>query len=177
MINNNQKDIFNPKKVVQSVLKYYENILKDKYDDYTKREKDLEHFLALSEKYTSLEDFLSDLALEPPDTSMTDVEEGANKDEFLTLSTIHSAKGLEYKAIFIIGAVDGRFPSLFSFNSPEDLDEELRLMYVAVTRAKTHLAISYPIDMFDYSTNMVLSKPSRFFDDIGQDILEKWIIE
>ena len=177
LINNNQKDIFNPKKVVQSVLKYYENILKDKYDDYTKREKDLEHFLALSEKYTSLEDFLSDLALEPPDTSMTDVEEGANKDEFLTLSTIHSAKGLEYKAIFIIGAVDGRFPSLFSFNSPEDLDEELRLMYVAVTRAKTYLAITYPIDMFDYSTNMVLSKPSRFFDGIGQDILEKWVIE
>lgn len=177
LINNNQKDIFNPKKVVQSVLKYYENILRDKYDDYTKREKDLEHFLALSEKYTSLEDFLSDLALEPPDTSMADVEEGANKDEFLTLSTIHSAKGLEYKAVFIIGAVDGRFPSLFSFNSPDDLDEELRLMYVAVTRAKTHLAITYPIDMFDYSTNMVLSKPSRFLDGISQEILEKWIIE
>ena len=177
LINNNQKDIFNPKKVVQNVLKYYENILRDKYDDYTKREKDLEHFLALSEKYTSLEDFLSDLALEPPDTSVTDIDSGAQKDEFLTLSTIHSAKGLEYKAIFIIGAVDGRFPSLYSFNSPEDLDEELRLMYVAVTRAKTHLAITYPIDMFDYSTNMVLSKPSRFLDGINQDILERWVIE
>jgi DNA helicase-2/ATP-dependent DNA helicase PcrA len=177
LININQKDIFNPKKVVQSVLKYYEPILKDKYDDFSKREKDLEHFLALSEKYTSLEDFLSDLALEPPDTSVTDIEQGANKDEFLTLSTIHSAKGLEYKAIFIIGAVDGRFPSLYSFNSPEDLDEELRLMYVAITRAKTHLAITYPIDMFDYSTGMVLSKPSRFFDGISQEILEKWIIE
>ena len=177
LINNNQKDIFNPKKVVQNVLKYYENILKDKYDDYTKREKDLEHFLALSEKYTSLEDFLSDLALEPPDTSVTDIDSGAQKDEFLTLSTIHSAKGLEYKAVFIIGAVDGRFPSLYSFNSPDDLDEELRLMYVAVTRAKTHLAITYPIDMFDYSTNMVLSKPSRFLDGINQDILERWVIE
>ncbi|HIS88416.1 TPA: UvrD-helicase domain-containing protein, partial [Candidatus Avigastranaerophilus faecigallinarum] len=177
LINNNQKDIFNPKKVVQNVLKYYENILRDKYDDYTKREKDLEHFLALSEKYTSLEDFLSDLALEPPDTSVTDIDSGAQKDEFLTLSTIHSAKGLEYKAIFIIGAVDGRFPSLYSFNSPEDLDEELRLMYVAVTRAKTHLAITYPIDMFDYSTNKVLSKPSRFLDGINQDILERWVIE
>ena len=177
LININQKDIFNPKKVVQSVLKYYEPLMMNKYDDYTKRQKDLDHFLALSEKYSSLEDFLSDLALEPPDTSMVDVEEGAQKDEFLTLSTIHSAKGLEYKAIFIIGAVDGRFPSLFSFNSPEELDEELRLMYVAVTRAKTHLAITYPIDMFDYSTGMVLSKPSRFFDGIGQDILEKWVIQ
>ncbi len=177
LINTNQKDIFNPKKVVQSVINYYEPILKDRYDDYTKREKDLEHFMALSEKYTSLEDFLSDLALEPPDTSVTDIEEGANKDEYLTLSTIHSSKGLEWKAVFIIGAVDGRFPSLYSFNSSEELDEELRLMYVAVTRAKTHLAITYPIDMFDYSTNMVLSKPSRFLDGIGQDILEKWVIE
>ena len=177
LINNNQKNIFAPAKVVQNVIKYYEPLLKDKYDDYSKRQKDLEHFIALSEKYTSLEDFLSDLALEPPDTSMSDVEEGAHKDEYLTLSTIHSAKGLEYKAVFVIGAVDGRFPSLYSFNSQEELDEELRLMYVAITRAKTHLAITYPIDMFDYSTGMVLSKPSRFFDDISQDILEKWVIE
>ncbi len=177
LININQQNLFNPSKVVENVIKYYEPILKDKYDDYPKREKDLEHFMALSEKYSSLEDFLSDLALEPPDTSISDIEEGAYKDEFLTLSTIHSAKGLEYKAVFIIGAVDGRFPSLYSFNSPEDLDEELRLMYVAITRAKTHLAITYPIDMFDYSTNMVLSKPSRFLDGINPEILEKWVIE
>ena len=57
------------------------------------------------------------------------------------------------------------------------MDEELRLMYVAATRAKTDLYITYPIDMFDYSTNMVLSKPSRFIDDIEEDLLEKWIIE
>jgi DNA helicase-2/ATP-dependent DNA helicase PcrA len=172
-----QKDLFNPAKIVQKILAYYEAILMDKYDDYTKRQKDLEHFYALSEKYSSLEDFLSDLALEPPDSSVSDVEEGAKKDEYLTLSTIHSAKGLEYKAIFIIGAVDGRFPSLYSFNSEAELDEELRLMYVAITRAKTYLAITYPIDMYDYSANMVLSKPSRFLDNISQDILERWIIE
>ena len=177
LINSSQKDIFNPAKIVKQVINYYEPILMDKYDDYTKRQKDLEHFLVLSEKYSSLEDFLSDLALEPPDSSVEDVQEGATKDEYLTLSTIHSAKGLEYKAIFIIGAVDGRFPSLYSFNTVEELDEELRLMYVAVTRAKTHLAITYPIDMFDHATGMVLSKPSRFLDGIGQDILEKWIIE
>ena len=177
LIKSARGDILNPSKIVRQVIDYYMPILQDKYDDYTKRQKDLEHFLNLSEKYMSLEDFLSDLALEPPDTSVTDVEEGANKDEYLTLSTIHSAKGLEWKAVFIIGAVDGRFPSMFSFNSDEELDEELRLMYVAVTRAKTHLAITYPIDMYDYSTNMVLSKPSRFLDDIGQDILERWVIQ
>lgn len=177
LINENQQNIFAPSKAVESVLKYYEPVLKDKYDDYSKREKDLEHFLNLSGKYTGLEDFLSDLALEPPDASVSDVEEGAHKDEYLTLSTIHSAKGLEYKAVFIIGAVDGRFPASYSFNQPEALDEELRLMYVAVTRAKTHLYITYPIDMFDYASGMVLSKPSRFLDDIPQDILEKWVIE
>ena len=115
--------------------------------------------------------------MQVPDTSVSDLEEGAKSDEVLTLSTIHSAKGLEYKAIFIIGAVDGKFPSMFSANSIEEMDEELRLMYVAITRAKTHLFITYPIDMFDYSTNMVLSKPSRFLDGIGDDILERWVIE
>ncbi len=177
MLENARKDILNPVKIVRQVLNYYEPILQNKYDDYMKRQKDLEHFLNLSEKYGNLEDFLSDLALEPPDTSVTDVEEGIKKDEYLTLSTIHSAKGLEWKAVFIIGAVDGRFPSIYSFNTSDELDEELRLMYVAITRAKTHLAITYPIDMYDYSSNMVLSKPSRFLDGIGQDILERWVIE
>lgn len=171
-----RKDIFKPAQIVERILEYYYPILTAKYDDYTKRQKDLEHFLYLSEGYTNLEDFLSDLALEPPDSSVSDVD-GAQKDECLTLSTIHSAKGLEWKAVFIIGAVDGRFPSVFSFNSPEELDEELRLMYVAATRAKTYLYITYPIDMYDHSTGMVLSKPSRFLEDLPPDVLERWILE
>lgn len=172
-----RKYLLKPSTVVDNILAYYEPILMDKYDDYAKRLKDLEHFHYLSEQYSSLEDFLSDLALEPPDSSVSEVEDGAQKDEYLTLSTIHSAKGLEWKTVFIIGAVDGRFPSVYSFNSEEELDEELRLMYVAATRAKTYLYITYPIDMFDYSTNMVLSKPSRFLDGIESDILERWALE
>ncbi len=169
--------ITRPSEIVENILAYYEPILIDKYDDYTKRLKDLEHFRYLSSQYTNLEDFISDLALEPPDSSVSEVEDGAYKDETLTLSTIHSAKGLEWKAVFIIGAVDGRFPSVYSFNSEEELDEELRLMYVAATRAKTYLYLTYPIDMFDYSTGMVLSKPSRFLDGIEEDTLERWILE
>ncbi|MBS4759776.1 MAG: ATP-dependent helicase [Clostridium sp.] len=176
-VDTQRKYLLKPSTVVDNILSYYEPILMDKYDDYAKRLKDLEHFHYLSEQYSSLEDFLSDLALEPPDSSVSEVEDGAQKDEYLTLSTIHSAKGLEWKAVFIIGAVDGRFPSVYSFNSEEELDEELRLMYVAATRAKTYLYITYPIDMFDYSTNMVLSKPSRFLDGIDSDILERWALE
>ncbi len=166
-----------PAQIVAAVLKYYSAVLKDKYDDYTKREKDLEHFEYLAAQYSSLEDFLSDLALEPPDKSISDVDEGSRPDEYLTLSTIHSAKGLEWSSVFVMGAVDGRFPSVYSFNSEEEMDEELRLMYVAATRAKSGLYITYPIDMFDHATGMVLSKPSRFVDDIDEELLEKWIIE
>ena len=172
-----RKYLMTPSVIVDNILAYYEPILMDKYDDYSKRLKDLEHFRYLSEQYSNLEDFLSDLALEPPDSSVSEVEDGAQQDEYLTLSTIHSAKGLEWKAVFIIGAVDGRFPSVYSFNSEEELDEELRLMYVAATRAKTYLYITYPIDMFDHATGMVLSKPSRFLDGIEEDVLERWILE
>jgi len=176
-IDKQRQYLLNPSVIVEHILAYYEPILMEKYDDYQKRLKDLEHFRYLSEQYNNLEDFLSDLALEPPDSSVSEVEDGATKDEYLTLSTIHSAKGLEWKAVFIIGAVDGRFPSVYAFNSEEELDEELRLMYVAATRAKNWLYITYPIDMFDHATGMVLSKPSRFLDGIEENILERWILD
>ncbi len=162
--------------IVEDVIEYYRPILKDKYDDFNKREKDLDHFQYLSEQYSNLEDFISDMALEPPDASVEGMYKRNSDDEALTISTIHSAKGLEWDSVFIIGAVDGRFPSAYSFNSAEEMDEELRLMYVATTRAKNNLYITYPVDMYDYSMNMVLSKPSRFLNEIPDDILEVWDI-
>lgn len=165
-----------PEEIVDEVISYYRPVLKDKYDDFSKREKDLEHFTYLSTQYSNLEDFISDLALEPPDASVEGMYKNNSDDEALTISTIHSAKGLEWDSVFIIGAVDGRFPSAYSFNSPEEMDEELRLLYVATTRAKSNLYITYPVDMYDYSMNMVLSKPSRFLDGISDEILERWDI-
>lgn len=165
-----------PEEIVSAVINYYRPILKDKYDDFSKREKDLDHFEYLSTQYSNLEDFIIDLALEPPDASVEGMYKKNSDDEALTISTIHSAKGLEWDSVFIIGAVDGRFPSAYSFNSEEEMDEELRLMYVATTRAKNNLYITYPVDMYDYSMNMVLSKPSRFLDGIPDDILERWDI-
>lgn len=165
-----------PEEIVSAIINYYRPILKDKYDDFSKREKDLDHFEYLSTQYSNLEDFISDLALEPPDASVEGMYKKNYDDEALTISTIHSAKGLEWDSVFIIGAVDGRFPSAYSFNSEEEMDEELRLMYVATTRAKNNLYITYPVDMYDYSMNMVLSKPSRFLDGIPDDILERWDI-
>jgi len=162
--------------LIENIINYYRPILKDKYDDYQKREKDLEHFLYLSKQYKKLDNFLSDLALEPPEATVEGMYKRNIKDDCLTISTIHSAKGLEWNSVFIIGAVDGRFPSAYSFNSVEEMEEELRLMYVATTRAKSDLMISYPIDMYDWSSGMVLSKPSRFLDDIESSLIENWDI-
>lgn len=165
-----------PSEIMEEIIRYYRPILRDKYDDFSKREKDLEHLQYLSTQYKNLEDFLSDMALDPPDASVEGMYKNNIDDEALTISTIHSAKGLEWDSVFIIGAVDGRFPSAYSFNSEEEMDEELRLMYVATTRAKNNLYISYPVDMYDYSMGMVLSRPSRFLDNISDDILEVWDI-
>ena len=163
-------------KLVENLILYYKPILKERYDDWQKREKDLEHFLYLSKQYKKLENFLSDLALEPPEASVEGMYKNNIKDDCLTISTIHSAKGLEWNSVFIIGAVDGRFPSAYSFNSFEETEEELRLMYVAITRAKSNLYISYPVDMYDYSSQMILTKPSRFLENAdGQ--FEVWDIE
>jgi DNA helicase-2/ATP-dependent DNA helicase PcrA len=165
-----------PAELTEEIINYYRPILKDKYDDFSKREKDLEHLLYLAGQYSNLEDFISDLALEPPEQSVEGMYKRNSDDEALTISTIHSAKGLEWDTVFIIGAVDGRFPSAYSFNSEEEMDEELRLMYVSTTRVKNNLYITYPVDMYDYSMQVVLSKPSRFLDNIADDILEYWDI-
>jgi len=115
---------------------------------------------------------LADMALEPPNNSVGDVLAADREEEgLLTLSTIHSAKGLEWHSVFIIWATEGRFPSLYN-KDDDELEEERRLMYVAATRAKENLFISYPINIFDRATGMVLSKPSRFLDGVSRKLLE-----
>jgi DNA helicase-2/ATP-dependent DNA helicase PcrA len=162
-----------PREQIDGIVQYYLPILKRNHrEDYPKRQKDLEHFSIITERYRSLDRLLSDMALEPPNTSVDGVP-ATDRDEegVLTLSTIHSAKGLEWHSVFIIWAVEGRFPSLYN-KEDDDLEEERRLMYVAATRAKENLFISYPINIFDRATGMVLSKPSRFLEDIPRRILK-----
>ena len=162
-----------PEEQLNQVLAYYEPHLKRLHrDDYPKRAKDLEHMLSIAARYKSLEALLADMALEPPSDSVGDVVAVDDPEGLVTLSTIHSAKGLEWHTVFIIWAVDGRFPSMQSMHSDEDLEEERRLLYVAATRAKQNLYISYPINLYDRAAGMVLSKPSRFVDDIPQEILQ-----
>ncbi|MGO9056984.1 MAG: ATP-dependent helicase [Candidatus Binataceae bacterium] len=155
-----------------AVLEYYLPLMREAYpDDYPKRERDLEHFQTLTERYRSLESMLADMALEPPNDSIGEVLSVTPEEEGLvTLSTIHSAKGLEWKVVFIIWAADGRFPGPQSAD-PESLEEERRLMYVAGTRARDELYISYPIHMFDRNVGYVMGSVSRFLEDVGPEIL------
>ena len=134
----------------EAVLSHYLPVLKKKYDDHPKRARDLEQLLAIMERYQSLESFLTDMAIEPPTTAVDETfSMTIPEDQRLTLSTIHSAKGLEWHTVFIIWALDGRFPSAHAINKGEELEEELRLMYVAATRAKENLFITYPGRLFD----------------------------
>ena len=158
--------------LINEVMDYYLPLLKDHYDDYPKRIRDLEHLTVMAERYQELGDFLSDLTLEPPNESVSDVEAADRDDERLILSTIHSAKGLEWQCVFVMWLVDGRFPSSYSFLTDDDLEEERRLLYVAVTRAKQELYLTYPINIYDKMTGSVLSKPSRFLDDVPPSLLE-----
>ena len=163
-----------PAELLGEMLEYYLPLLKDQYDDYPKRIRDLEHLSVMAERYPDLNQFLSDLTLEPPNESVSDVEAPDNDDERLILSTIHSAKGLEWRCVFVIWLVDGRFPSAYSFSDDEGLEEERRLLYVAITRAKQHLFLTYPINVYDKMTGAVLSKPSRYFDHIPLSHFETW---
>src|SRR2546426_5327356 len=163
-----------PAEQMKAVCGYYLPILKQHYDDYPKRIKDVEHPYTIAPRYGKLESLLADLALEPPDESVFDVEAEDRDDERLVLSTIHSAKGLEWHSVFIIWALDGKFPSVYSMTADDELEEERRLFYVAITRAKQNLYVSCPVNVYDKSSGMVLSKPSRFLDEVRRDCLETW---
>ena len=159
----------------EAIVNYYVPILKEKYDDHPKRTRDLEHLVTIMERYNNLEQFLTDMALEPPNTSLNDSFLTDDQDEDrLILSTIHSAKGLEWHTVFIIWALEGRFPSIHALHRKKELEEELRLMYVAATRAKENLIFTYPVQVYDRSSGMILNRPSCFIDNIADDILAEY---
>ncbi|HTY38620.1 MAG TPA: ATP-dependent helicase [Bacteroidota bacterium] len=159
------------------VLQYYEPILRSRYDDHQKRKKDLDMFQNITERYKEVDALLTDLALEPPNESVVDVESPGPEEEFLTLSTIHSAKGLEWNTVFIIYALEGRFPTMRAVASDDEIEEERRLMYVACTRAKDNLIITYPMNVYDRESGLILTKPSRFIQGVGENLLEPWVVE
>jgi|APHM01.1.fsa_nt_gi Superfamily I DNA and RNA helicases len=158
---------------VEAILDYYQPLFENKYaDDHPKRAPDLEHLAGLAANHESRQRFLSSLTLDPIELTALDQETGEDDEPPLVLSTIHSAKGLEFHTVFLIRALDGTIPSRHALREPGGVDEELRLFYVAATRAEEDLFISYPMTQYRRGQGEYMTTPSRFVEDVPEDVLE-----
>jgi DNA helicase-2/ATP-dependent DNA helicase PcrA len=152
---------------IDAIRALYDNLLRDKYDHPEPRLADLDQLRVIASGFPSRSNFLSTIALEPPQSTQDLAEGGSEEDDdALILSTAHSAKGKEWDVVFVIWAVDGWFPMARATESEDELEEERRLMYVAMTRARNHLTVTYPLNVYstrrgqDYSMDQL----SRFID-------------
>lgn len=146
----------------------YDDILRQRFDDAEVRLNDLVQLEHIASGYPNRGAFLSALALEPP-SATSDLAQGSDseEDDALVISTIHSAKGKEWEAVFVIWAADGWIPSSRSIKDALQVEEERRLFYVALTRAKRHLHVSYPLYAYAsrWSADFALDQKSRFLDE------------
>jgi DNA helicase-2/ATP-dependent DNA helicase PcrA len=174
-----------PAKQIELILTNgYEQYLEENYENAEARLEDLKGLAMYAAKYDSTEDFLSELALlsterfkEPTGIVGEDVIQGGEEDELLTLTSVHQAKGLEWKAVFMIWAAEGKFPSPRSLKEIDSEEEERRLWYVALTRAQDELYLTYPLMIVDYNRQTVLQKPSRFIMECPPALFEVWSLE
>ena len=151
---------------IEVIRNLYDDILRERYDRPEARLADLDQLRVIAGGYPSRAAFLAAIALEPPQSTQDLAGGGDAEDDTLILSTAHSAKGKEWDAVFLIWAVDGFFPLARAAADKAQLEEERRLMYVAATRARNHLIVSYPLNVYttrrgaDYSMDQL----SRFLD-------------
>lgn len=164
-----QQSLLSPDTILSRLLEHYQPRLMLNYpEDWPRRQQGLEELIHISSAYSDLEQFIADLSLETP-------EEDNNEEESIILSTIHSAKGLEWAVVIILDLVEDRFPSKHALLRPEDFEEERRLMYVACTRAKEQLELSVPTTLYNkqYGCNEP-AIPSPFVQDLPKTILDEW---
>lgn len=176
--------IGSPSDLLTLVIKYYTPLLRANYDDYNKRLDDIGSLKTLAERYSDLSSFMDDMTLEAPEQTQIGTEAESKDNERLTLSTIHSAKGLEWHTVFILSMNDGYIPSSRSLGKDKEIEEERRLLYVACTRAKRNLYLLCPehIRGRGFSSPMggfSFSDPSRFLWDMKEfpSLTENWSLE
>jgi DNA helicase II / ATP-dependent DNA helicase PcrA len=162
----------------------YIEYLQANYENAEAREEDLRQLANFAARFETTESFLSELALInterfalPGGTAGEDVVMGGDEDERLALSSIHQAKGLEWRAVFLVWAADGRFPSARSLRDAEGEEEERRLFYVALTRAQDELYVCYPLIEADRARQTVLQRPSRFVTEVPRALFEIWNVD
>jgi DNA helicase-2/ATP-dependent DNA helicase PcrA len=166
----------NPAPQVERIRKFYDPILQKRYENPVVRARDLESLEQIASGYRSRRKFLVDLQLDPP-SSTSDLAGPPNLDEdWLVLSTIHSAKGCEWDAVYVIHAADGCLPSDMATGSEEEIEEELRLTYVAMTRARDFLYVTWPLRYYrkwlKHDDLHAYAQLSRFFTPAVRDCME-----
>lgn len=165
-----------PASMINSIVEgVYADYMKAKFKNFEQRSQDLEQLSAYSTRFTDPIEFLGQLAL----LSGVDTENApaAPQDrDTVTLTTGHQAKGLEWKVVFAVWLADGMFPNrrVIDEGGPEGLEEERRLFYVTVTRAKDELYLIYPVIYHQARDGEILQRPSRFIDDVSDDLVERW---
>ncbi|HEX2971367.1 MAG TPA: ATP-dependent helicase [Tepidisphaeraceae bacterium] len=133
---------------VALVRKFYTPILEKRYDQAQIRKRDLEQLEQISSNFSSRAALLTELALDPPNSTQDLAGPPLREEDYLILSTIHSAKGCEWDAVYVIHAADGNIPSDMATGSDEEVEEERRLFYVALTRAKDFLEVCFPLKYY-----------------------------
>jgi DNA helicase-2/ATP-dependent DNA helicase PcrA len=160
------------------VRRWYQPHLERLYDDARVRLGDLEQLEQLAGSAPSRERFLSDLTLDPPQATGAEAGPPHLDEDYLILSTIHSAKGQEWDSVYVLNAADGCIPSDLATGHPAEIEEERRLLYVAMTRAKSSLAIVHPLRFFvrqqsRHGDRHVFTPRTRFIPDSILDKFER----
>ena len=159
--------------IVSVVEAIYDDYAKANFTNYEMRRDDLNQLAAFARQFNDVQEFLSQLAL----ISNVDAEAAPNAaadNEAVNLSSVHQAKGLEFHTVFVIWLTDGMFPSSRSFETSDAIEEERRLFYVAITRARDELYLSYPHMRLNAGFGDVFQRPSRFLKEIPGGLLEDW---
>jgi DNA helicase-2/ATP-dependent DNA helicase PcrA len=166
-----------PARVLKLVLEaIYEEYAEENFANYNVRLEDIEQLIGVAMQYEDTNEFLTQLAL------LTNVEAEQDKprdsdEESLKLTTIHQAKGLEFDTVFLIMLCDGLFPSGRSLENDDALEEERRLFYVGITRAKKNLYLSYPIIRTAQGYSDFMQQKSRFLTEVPAELMEEWILK
>jgi len=166
-----------PSEMITSIVEaIYDDYAKVNFTNYELRREDLNQLAAFARQFKDVNEFLSQLAL----ISNVDAEAAPNQTadkEAVNLSTVHQAKGLEFNTVFIIWLTDGMFPSSRSLDTRDALEEERRLFYVAITRAKDELYLTYPHMRLSGGYGDVFQRPSRFLKEIPDVLVEDWQVQ
>ncbi|UCG58176.1 MAG: UvrD-helicase domain-containing protein [Phycisphaerales bacterium] len=169
--------LIGPAEIIDMVLEhFYDDYLVSHYDGAGLRREDIRALANFAAQYNTLEAFLADVTLAGEFSGET-VVTGPTEQEFVTLSTVHQAKGLEWAVVFIPWLADGRFPTDLAINTQQELEEERRVFHVAVTRAKDEVYLVVPQLYRNRSRRLIMMKPSRFLTEVAQDLTEQMDIE